>query len=172
MTVSVSPWNAPLPLHHGKIPVLTATFKIPSKRTAPLHSYEQTPSPSLPVKKRVKTSNYLKNLLPGDLNATVASLRLLLGQLLPQDLEFLHQVPFVAWHRQALGLVRELAQGHHLLLLLVLLVLELVLPAASTHSCLRDPSIHPSIPCSLLKRSGFVPKLLSIYCDYAKNWGQ
>lgn len=107
------------------------------------HLSEQPPSPSPSAKKRVKISSYLKNLLPGDLDPTVAGLRLLLGQLLPQDLQLLHQVPFVARHCQALGLVRELAQGHHLLLLLVLLVLQLVLPTANTHSCFRDPFIHP-----------------------------
>lgn len=64
----------------------------------------------------------------------MASLRLLLGQLLPQDLELLHQVSLVPRHRQALGLVRELAQGHDLRLLLVLLVLQLVLPAANTRT--------------------------------------
>lgn len=157
-----------LPLHHGKIPDLTAASEVPSKGTIPLHSYKELSSP-FPVKKQIKISSYLKNLLPGDLDPTVASLRLLLGQLLPQDLQLLHQVALIARHRQALGLVRELAQGHHLLLLLVLLVLQLVLPAASTHSCLRDPFIHP---CSLLKPSSIVPKLLSIYCDYYCDYAE
>ena len=57
---------------------------------------------------------YLEDLLPADLDAAVARLRLLLRQLLAQDLQLLHQVPLVLGHRQTLGLLRELCRGQGL----------------------------------------------------------
>jgi len=60
-------------------------------------------------------SFYLKYLFTADLDATVAGLGLLLGQLLPQDLQLLHQVPLVLGHRQALGLLGQLGGGQRLL---------------------------------------------------------
>lgn len=69
---------------------------------------------------------HLEDLLAGHLNAAVASLGLLLGQLLAKDLELLNKVPLVLGHREALCLLRELTGGHQSLLGLIL---QLVLPA-------------------------------------------
>lgn len=63
---------------------------------------------------------HLKDLLAGHFNAAVASLRLLLGQLLAQDLELLNEVSLVLGHREALGLLWELTGGHQSLLGLIL----------------------------------------------------
>lgn len=63
---------------------------------------------------------HLEDLLAGHLDAAVSSLRLLLGQLLAEDLELLDQVPLVLGHREALGLLQELSGGHQSLLGLVL----------------------------------------------------
>lgn len=63
---------------------------------------------------------HLKDLLSGHLDAAVACLRLLLGQLLPEDLELLNKVPLVLGHREALGLFWELSGGHQSLLGLIL----------------------------------------------------
>lgn len=56
-------------------------------------------------------SVYLKDLLAADLDATVSCLGLLIGQLLPEDLELLDQVPLVLGHGEALRLLGELGRG-------------------------------------------------------------
>lgn len=43
----------------------------------------------------VPVGSHLKDLLTGHLDATVARLRLLLGQLLPEDLQLLDKIPLV-----------------------------------------------------------------------------
>lgn len=63
---------------------------------------------------------YLKDFFPRHLDAAVASLWLLLGELLAEDLQLLHQVPFVFGHCEALGLLRKLTRGHQGLLNLLL----------------------------------------------------
>lgn len=63
---------------------------------------------------------HLEDLLAGHLDAAVASLRLLLGQFLAEDLELLNKVPLVLGHREALGLLWELTGGHQSLLGLIL----------------------------------------------------
>lgn len=69
---------------------------------------------------------HLKDFLAGHLDAAVASLRLLLGQFLTEDLELLNKVSLVLGHREALGLLWELTGGHQSLLGLIL---QLVLTA-------------------------------------------
>lgn len=125
------------PFTTHKIPAFTPGFSISPNWMSSLDGYDQPSSPSFNVRKWVKFSNYLKNLFPGDLNTTMASLRLLLRQLLPQDLEFLHEVSLVPRHGQTLCLVWQLTQGHYLLLLLVLLIFKLILAARNKHSCLQ-----------------------------------
>lgn len=63
---------------------------------------------------------HLKDLLTGHFNAAVASLRLLLGQLLAEDLELLNEVSLVLGHRETLSLLWELTGGHKSLLGLIL----------------------------------------------------
>lgn len=63
---------------------------------------------------------HLKDFLAGHLDAAVASLRLLLGQFLAEDLELLNKVSLVLGHREALGLLWELTGGHQSLLGLIL----------------------------------------------------
>lgn len=131
----------------GKISALTPGFNISSTWVTSSDTCRQPSSPSLNVNKWVKFSNYLKNLFSGDLNTTMASLRLLLWQLLPQDLEFLHQVSLVPWHSETLCLIWKLTQGHYLLLLLVLLIFKLILAARNKHSCLQIFKSY--VPCFL-----------------------
>ena len=64
--------------------------------------------------------HHLKDLLTGHLNAAVASLRLLLGQFLAEDLELLNKVSLVLGNREALSLLWELTRGHQSLLGLIL----------------------------------------------------
>lgn len=64
--------------------------------------------------------SHLKDLLAGHLYAAVACLGLLLGQLLAEDLQLLHQVPLVLGHREALGLLWQITWRHQCLLGLVL----------------------------------------------------
>lgn len=56
----------------------------------------------------------LKDLFPADLNAAVAGLRLMLRQLLSQDLQLLHQVSLVFWNRETFCLLGELGWGQSL----------------------------------------------------------
>lgn len=71
-------------------------------------------------------SVYLKDLLAADLDATVSCLGLLIGQLLPEDLELLDQVPLVLGHGEALRLLGELGRGQRRDLRGGLLLLQLV----------------------------------------------
>lgn len=71
-------------------------------------------------------SVYLKDLLAADVDATVSCLGLLIGQLLPEDLELLDQVPLVLGHGEALGLLGELGRGQRRDLRGGLLLLQLV----------------------------------------------
>lgn len=64
----------------------------------------------------VSFHRHLKDLLAGHLNAAVASLGLLLGQFLAEDLELLNKVSLVLGNREALGLLWELTRGHQSLL--------------------------------------------------------
>ena len=59
---------------------------------------------------------HLKDLLARHFDAAMSCLGLLLGQLLPQHLQLLHQVPLVARHRQALCVLRQLPRAHRHLL--------------------------------------------------------
>lgn len=63
---------------------------------------------------------HLEDLLTGHLDAAVASLGLLLGQFLAEDLELLNKISLVLGYREALGLLWELSRGHQSLLGLIL----------------------------------------------------
>ena len=63
---------------------------------------------------------HLKDFFTGHFNAAVASLRLLLGQFLTEDLELLNKISLVLGHCEALCLIRELTRGHQSLLGLIL----------------------------------------------------
>ena len=78
---------------------------------------------------------YLKDLLTGHLYAAVASLRLLLGQFLAENLELLNKVSLVFGHCEALCLLWELTRGHQSLLGLIL---QLVLTTEGQSSKRRE----------------------------------
>ncbi len=63
--------------------------------------------------------SHLKDLLTWDLDTAVSRLRLLLGQLLSQDFQFLHQISLVLGHRETFRVLGEISGRYDRLSLLL-----------------------------------------------------
>lgn len=79
---------------------------------------------------------YLKDLLPGHLDAAVSRLWLLLRKLLPEDLQLLHQVSFVLGDGETLGVIGQISRRQHRLGLLFQLTHT---AAHAPHTEAQDP---------------------------------